>query len=496
MPAIQLLLPTSARRRWHLVVAERLRDAGHKVGVEFAPVERRGSRLIDALVRLEAVSGSCGLAADVARADFAAFMVSFSDPDLVVDLAGAGTRSNTPRLLLTADGKPGLTGVPNAFLEGRIADLTVMLDDGTVVATAAPMVDSRARLANAMGDVAARAVSLIVKAVATVLGPDGPRAVAPRPLPIHAPGRAILSMLGGLGPRIADDIVYRARFRRWHWRVGWRFLDGPGVAERGSLSGEPWHVMEDDGTRFYADPFPFEHRGRHSIFVEDYAHHIGKGVISVAEFGADGRPGRPCTVIEEPFHLSYPQVFAHGGEIYMIPESGAGRRVMLYRAVDFPGRFEPYVELVRDRELFDATLLEHGGRFWLFATERDGWGSASDMLVVWHADRLEGPWKPHAKNPILIDRANARPGGGFRKVGDRIVRPVQDGTESYGGGLGLSDVLRLDEREVVVTRPAAILPSEGWAHPRIHTLNRHGRLEVIDGLADVSRWGGAKKEAA
>jgi hypothetical protein len=199
------------------------------------------------------------------------------------------------------------------------------------------------------------------------------------------------------------------------------------------------------------------------------------------------RPSVPRVVLEEPFHLSYPQVFAMGGEIWMLPEGGGGRQLVLYRAAAFPDRWERHAVLVDDRELFDTTILEHEGRFWLFAAERDGAGSTSDMLVVFHADRLEGPWRPHRGNPILIDRAAARPGGAVARVGRRIVLPVQDGTLGYGGGLGLADLLRLDEEAVGFSQPVPLLLSNNWPYPRIHTLNRAGRLEVIDGVAKVRR---------
>jgi hypothetical protein len=175
----------------------------------------------------------------------------------------------------------------------------------------------------------------------------------------------------------------------------------------------------------------------------------------------------------------------------------AARELVLYRAEAFPDRWARHAVLIEDRELFDATLLEHGGRFWIMAAERDGMGSTSDVLVVFHAERLEGPWVPHKANPILIDRTAARPGGAFVKVGRRIVRPVQDGTKGYGGGLGLSDVIRLDEDAVKLSLPVLVLGARNWPYPRIHTLNRAGQLEVIDGIADVRRRGHpAASEAA
>ena len=144
--------------------------------------------------------------------------------------------------------------------------------------------------------------------------------------------------------------------------------------------------------------------------MEDFRHGGTRAVISVAEVFRDGAPTVPRVVLEEHYHLSYPQVFSHGGEIWMLPEGGSGGNLVLYRAESFPDRWVRHSILVRDRELFDATLLEHGDRLWLFASERDGYGSASDTLVVYHAPCLEGPWVPHPNNPIRIDRTAARPG--------------------------------------------------------------------------------------
>ena len=70
-----------------------------------------------------------------------------------------------------------------------------------------------------------------------------------------------------------------------------------------------WRDLPDDRSRFYADPFPIEHDGRTFVFVEDFAHALGYGVISAVEFGADGPLGAPRPVLDIGTHLSYPFVF-------------------------------------------------------------------------------------------------------------------------------------------------------------------------------------------
>jgi hypothetical protein len=166
----------------------------------------------------------------------------------------------------------------------------------------------------------------------------------------------------------------------------------------------------------------------------------------------------------------------------MLPESGASRNLVLYRATNFPTEWERHKVLIEDRELADPTLLEHDGRLWLFAAERDGAGSAADMMSVFYADGLHEPWRPHPTNPISIDRAGARPGGKIIKSGGRLFLPVQDCTKTYGGALGLSEIRRITVSEIDIAAATPIRPNGEWPYPRIHTLNRTGRLEVIDGI--------------
>jgi hypothetical protein len=242
-------------------------------------------------------------------------------------------------------------------------------------------------------------------------------------------------------------------------------------------------VLPDPGFRFYADPFPFEHKGRNYVFVEDLDHRYNKGVISVIPFDEHGPSGPAQPVIEEPWHLSYPFLMEHGGNIWMIPESSANRSVMLYRAIDFPYRWVPEAVLLSDVEASDATVIFQDGYFWMFAATRDGWGSWSDTLSIFFAQDLRGPWQPHRANPVLIDQSSARPAGAMIVHKGQLWRPVQDCTSGYGTGIGLAEILQLDEVGFKQKIHAVLRPDASWPGRRLHTLNRNGRIECIDGSA-------------
>ncbi|WP_287249391.1 hypothetical protein [Mesorhizobium sp.] len=363
---------------------------------------------------------------------------------------------------------------------GRLPELAVRLD-GVTVARGRPMLGDRLWLSRSCNDLLAGAISLVAQSVARfAAGELAPIADSPAPMLRNA--GFVRHYLPFFCRGLLDRAVQKLRLGRrpFYWQVAYRLIDGPGVAETRQLDGKPFTVLADDGQRFYADPFVLERDGRHYLFVEEFPYATGRGVISVAELGADGNFGVPRVVLEEKHHLSYPQVFAHAGEIFMIPESAAARELVLYRAAQFPDRWVRDTVLLTDKDFNDATLLESDGRFWLLGTERFGYGSASDTMAVYSAPSLRGPWVAHALNPIAVDHSAARPGGAFIRHGDALVLPVQNGSRAYGGGLGLMRLDRLDELDVRFAPPRPIGPGPAWARAGIHTLNRAGNLEVVD----------------
>jgi hypothetical protein len=135
----------------------------------------------------------------------------------------------------------------------------------------------------------------------------------------------------------------------------------------------------------------------------------------------------------------------------------------------------------------DATIVEHGGRLWMFATTCDGSGSFSDTLSIFHSAHLRGPWKPHPANPVMLDQSCARPAGAFVRRHGKLWRPVQDCRAGYGTGIGLAEVVRLDPDGYAQKLHSVIRSAPGWPGRRLHTLNRAGAFECIDGAAHSPR---------
>lgn len=484
-------------RRWHLDLLARL-DAVPELETSLVFVESNAlpDPSVALLLRFETLlHGYAGK--DAFALVPATDAEQFTKPtswagDLTLDLTASCEADAGPaggrRWRLTFDGQAGESALIASLLAGR-APLAEIVEQERVVAAGRLGTEHHAVLPAVLADVLHRLITLIIAAL-TGASPAVPALPGDEAALADAAAMGVAGLAKRAGAGLISTMagrVYRGLYHTPHWRVGWRKLDGPDLFDLRRLPEAEWQTLPDDGSRFYADPFPVFHNGRVTLFVEDYRHATGKGIISAVEFGPDGPLGRPEPVLEQDGHLSYPFVFAREGEVWMIPESCSAGRVDLFRATAFPGGWVKEATLIDGIVASDATLIEHHGRWWLFATVRDGGGAFSDALHLWSAPDFRGPWTPHPRNPVMIDIASARPAGQMVLRDGVLLRPVQDCRLGYGRALGIAIVTQLDEGGFAQSVEAIIRPGPSWPGRRLHTLNSAGGFEFIDGSAASRR---------
>jgi hypothetical protein len=288
-----------------------------------------------------------------------------------------------------------------------------------------------------------------------------------------------VEMAAFLVPRIARKA--RARLldepRVVQWRVGVR-VGGTSRIETGRPLGvDGFRWIEAPPGRLYADPMLVERAGLVWCFFEDLDHARRIGRISCAAVDGEGRFVDVRPALELPYHLSYPFVFEHAGDWFMVPESRRNGTVDLFRAVEFPGRWEKVRTLLHGPGL-DTTVLRKDGSWWFFVAVREPEG-AGEQLLLYRADSLDGELTLHPGSPISTDIRSCRPAGAIFEQDGRLVRPSQDGSVTYGHQLGFHEILRLDPDEYREQAIATVPPPRGMEG--IHTYARAGRVEVVDG---------------
>jgi hypothetical protein len=249
------------------------------------------------------------------------------------------------------------------------------------------------------------------------------------------------------------------------------------LAIRPHGAGSFWPIPKPQASE-YADPFAVEQDGRHFIFFEEVPAGATRGRISALEVLAPRECGAPFPVLEAKHHLSYPAVFNHNGEWFLLPESSASGQVSLYRAVRFPGGWEHCANLVEGLPVVDTTPFYQDGTWYFFTTTR----VPNVETFLFYSDRLDGHWHYHPSNPVCSEAVRARGAGQLFFADAKLFRPSQDQSSGYGSGILLNEVLRLTRTEYE-ERPFRTMRPD-W-HPGLigtHTVNRDSIYEVVDGL--------------
>lgn len=243
--------------------------------------------------------------------------------------------------------------------------------------------------------------------------------------------------------------------------------------------------------RYLADPFGLVRGDALHVFVEAFDYRTKRAHIERHEFArADLHWRSQATVLQRPFHLSYPQVFEHDGETWMVPESYQAGEIALYRATDASlNHWERECALLRDLPGADASLIEHGGRWWMFYALVGRERRDQREVHVAHAPALTGPWTPLAANPVRVAHDGARPAGRPFVGRDGVLTlPVQDSAAGYGGATRLLRFPVLTSQRIVIEAAAERLT--GDLVSASHTAGLH-TLTGCDGdaftLIDVKR---------
>lgn len=299
------------------------------------------------------------------------------------------------------------------------------------------------------GFIKERAVTLLLRELMRVaetrnldVMPEPSRPSAPRPPPSD---RDLLRYSGAL----SGQLLFRAG-KALYRKVGggsavWTLCTGRGDIE----NFDPRQSVEiaPDRDEIRADPFMLQHDGQCYLFYEAYANGDAKAHIAVARM--DGDRLEPLGIaLERDYHLSYPFVFRHGHDLFMMPETNQARQLEIWRCVEFPLKWELHSTALHGLSPADSVLTSYRDRWWLFTNLSD-FHAYEDHCSELHVFEVDGPGLlrvvPHRRNPVVLDSTTARNAGRMFERKGRLYRPSQRNEYGiYGYGLNIMLVEQLD----------------------------------------------------
>ncbi len=239
--------------------------------------------------------------------------------------------------------------------------------------------------------------------------------------------------------------------------------------------------LQPEKGHWYADPFPIKNKDKIYLFFEDFNKKEGIGCISFAEIDRNNKVSKPKIALKENFHLSYPHVFEYEGCYYMIPESKENNSIRLYKAKEFPYKWDYVKTLMSDIKAVDSTILFHKNKVWLFTNIENHGASTWEELHIFHSNDIFEDWEPHPLNPVISNVCSSRPAGNlFTNKNNELFRPNQDCSITYGYATNISQITKLNELEYEEKIIHKIYPKELGNYKGTHTYNKIDDIEFYD----------------
>lgn len=244
------------------------------------------------------------------------------------------------------------------------------------------------------------------------------------------------------------------------------------------------HVT-DRKSDFVADPFMVREGPDWYMFFEVMNSVTHKGEIGLAVSSDGFHWNYKQIILTEPFHLSYPYVFKQGNEYYMIPESCQAYSVRLYKATDFPYKWQ-FVKTLLYGNFKDSSIFRHNGKWWMFTTDAYAVdGKINYALRLYYSNDLTESWSEKPDSPLMnVSPYVARCGGRVVTFNNKIMRYAQDTFINYGNQIRAFEIIKLtvddyEEREVPMS-PFLKGSGFGW--------NKEGMHNVDPCLCDDGSW--------
>jgi hypothetical protein len=281
--------------------------------------------------------------------------------------------------------------------------------------------------------------------------------------------------LKGLIKKIYNDIFFSCDI----WNIGIASKPIESFLHDENINIE-W-LPDQDNRSFIADPFGIKTGNEIDLLCESYEYKTSRGVLTAMKI-KDTKPITCGTIMDSSNHMSYPYLISYDKNVYCIPETGEDGEVVLYKAVDFPRKWEKVSTLIKNYAAIDSTVVFFNGYWWLFCTNKND--GVYSKLNIWYSKNLFGPWQAHSFNPVKDDIRSSRPAGTPFIYEGVLFRPAQDCSDDYGGKIVINRVTLLTPQAFREEEAAVVMPFHPYPDG-IHTLSALGDCTLLDGKRKV-----------
>ena len=279
---------------------------------------------------------------------------------------------------------------------------------------------------------------------------------------------------------------YNELFKNEQWNIGVLKLPISSLINKEISGNEITWIPKQKPSLYRADCFAFADGDEINILFESYDYKSRKAVINRTTYSESTGFSDETSVLQKPYHLSYPYVFSNNGDCYCIPESFKNHKVDLYK-IDENGSLLFHKTILENIDAVDSSLVKYNNKWWLFFTKYSN--ASNTNLYIYYSDEFDGNYLPHPANPVKTNICSSRPAGNFFIENDILYRPAQDCSKTYGGSIAINKIIKLTTTEFEEETAGYINPVKNSIYNKgLHTISSAGNYTVIDAKRFTFVW--------
>lgn len=205
-----------------------------------------------------------------------------------------------------------------------------------------------------------------------------------------------------------------------------------------------------------ADPFLFVYKEELYLFYEEQVKLSGKGVIKMVKTKDLKRWTKPILVLQEDYHLSYPNILELNGQVFMMPETGKNKSIQLYKPNNDLTKWNYYKTILSDRHFVDSDIVWHNDTYFLLTTD---YSENKNVLRLYYSDKFDSNWVEHPQSPIATGKNSGRCAGSIFRHGNNLYRPCQLTQKQYGEGVIIYRIIDLSRESYKEKQEKIIIPN-------------------------------------
>lgn len=218
--------------------------------------------------------------------------------------------------------------------------------------------------------------------------------------------------------------------------------------------------LKDNRYTFLADPFFFNNGDDLLIAAEKFNYLIGNGSISFYKLKNKEIVFLKDIKKENNFHYSYPFTFIDNDRKFIIPECFQKNNISILEINNNLDIIKENI-LIENFKGVDTSIIKIENKYWLFSTQYSS--SNKTDLHIWVSESLFGKWYSFSDNPVKSSTEGTRGAGRIFYLNDKLFRPTQNNTNSYGSSIIINEITKLNKNEFIENQQFEILPPAEYA---------------------------------